>query len=140
MQGVDKVEINNLSNNSQTYELLKMGLDAASLRSKASANNIANVNTKEYKKYYVTFEESLRDQVDTLNLKTSNDKHISATSSNGEVKLEQDTTSSMNSDGNNVDIDIEMANQAANNMMYNALITQVNSRLSLERYIVNGGK
>lgn len=134
------MEINNLSNDSQTYRLLKKALDAASLRSKASANNIANVNTKEYKKYYVTFEESLKNSTDNLSLKTSSSNQISNASSNGEVKLEQDTTSSMNPNGNNVDIDSEMANQAANNMMYNALITQVNSRLSLERYIVNGGK
>ena len=132
--------ISNLSNDSQTYGLLKKALDASSLRSKASANNIANVTTKGYKKYYVTFEESLKNQADNLNLKTTNAKHINYTSSNGEVKLEQDTTSSMNQDGNNVDIDNEMANQAANTMMYNALITQVNSRLSLERYIINGGR
>jgi flagellar basal-body rod protein FlgB len=130
----------NLSNDSQTYGLLKKALDASSLRSKASANNIANVNTKGYKKYFVTFEESLKSQADNLNLKTTNDKHIGGASSNGEVKLEQDTTSSMNPDGNNVDIDSEMANQAANTMMYNALITQVNSRISIEKYIINGGK
>jgi flagellar basal-body rod protein FlgB len=134
------VETSNLSRSSQTYKLLQKALDASSLRSKTSANNIANVNTKGYKKYYVTFEESLKNQVDNLNLKTTTDKHISNASSIGEAKVEQDTTSSMNPDGNNVDIDSEMANQAANTMMYNALITQVNSKLSLERYIINGGK
>ena len=134
------MEIGNLSNDSQTYDLLKKALDASSLRSKASANNIANVNTKGYKKYYVTFEETLKDQVDTLNLKTSDSKQISDASSVGEAKLVQDTTSSMNQDGNNVDIESEMANQAANSLMYNALITQVNSKLSLENYIISGGK
>ena len=134
------MEIGNLSNDSQTYDLIKKALDASSLRSKASANNIANVNTKGYKKYYVTFEETLKDQVDTLNLKTSDSKQISDASSVGEAKLVQDTTSSMNQDGNNVDIESEMANQAANNLMYNALITQVNSKLSLENYIISGGK
>ena len=134
------MEIGNLSNDSQTYDLLKKALDASSLRSKASANNIANVNTKGYKKYYVTFEDTLKDQVDTLNLKTSDSKQISDASSVGEAKLVQDTTSSMNQDGNNVDIESEMANQAANSLMYNALITQVNSKLSLENYIISGGK
>ena len=78
--------------------------------------------------------------MDNLNLKTTSDKHISDATSIGEAKVEQDTTSSMNPDGNNVDIDSEMANQAANNIMYNSLITQVNIKLSLERYIINGGK
>ena len=134
------MEIGNLSNSSQTYELLKNALDASSVRSKVSANNIANVNTKGYKKYYVTFEETLKNSADNLSLKNSSTNHISDASSNGEVKLKQDTTSSMNQDGNNVDIESEMANQAANTMMYNALITKINSRLSLQRYIVNGGK
>ena len=50
------METGNLSSSSQTYKLLQKALDASSLRSKTSANNIANVNTKGYKKYYVTFE------------------------------------------------------------------------------------
>lgn len=131
---------NNLSKSSQVYDLLKKGLEASSTRSKVIANNIANINTKGYKRYSVSFEESLQQSMDNLSLKTTEDKHIQNGMEPGEVKVEQDLSSSMREDGNNVDIDSEMANQAANNLMYNALITQVNSKLAMERYVVNEGR
>jgi flagellar basal-body rod protein FlgB len=46
----------------------------------------------------------------------------------------------MREDGNNVNIDSEMTNQAANSLMYNALITQINNRLSNTRTVINGGR
>lgn len=131
---------NNISQSGHVYDLLKRGLDAASLRSKISANNIANINTKGYKRYTVSFEDSLKDNLNQMEMKTTNSKHISDGSSFGEIKVEQDTSSSMREDGNNVDIDNEMANQAANTLMYNALIGQVNSRLAAERYIITNDK
>lgn len=36
----------------------------------------------------------------------------------------------MRSDGNNVDLDIEKVNQAANTLKYNALITDINNKFN----------
>jgi flagellar basal-body rod protein FlgB len=36
----------------------------------------------------------------------------------------------MRNDGNNVDLDIEKVNQAANTLKYNALITDINNRFN----------
>ena len=130
----------NLSKSSEVYDLLKKGLAASSLRSKAISNNIANINTKGYKKYLVSFEENLQKSIDNMDLKTTESKHINENGETGEAKLQQDLSSSMREDGNNVDIDNEMANQAANTLMYNALITQVNSKIALQRYIINEGR
>ena len=120
-----------------TYELIKRGLDTASLRGKAIANNIANVNTKNYKKYVVSFEDSLRDVSEDIK-KTGRVKLNN--SSIGSIKLEKDEKTSMNINGNNVDIEIEKTNQAANTLLYNALISKVNSKLSMKSYIITGGK
>lgn len=132
--------MNKLSNSQYVYGLLKNGLNASSLRGKVIANNIANINTKGYKKYTVSFEENLKQSMDSLNLKTTDSRHIDDGSSFGDITVKQDTSTSMREDGNNVDIDNEMANQAANSLMYNALISQVNSRLSMERYIISEGR
>lgn len=132
--------VNNLSKSGYTYELLKKSLDASSLRGKVIANNIANINTKGYKKYTVSFEENLKESMDDIELKTTDSRHINDGSPFGEIKIEKDTSRSMREDGNNVDIDNEMANQAANNLMYNALISQVNSRLAMERYVIKEGR
>jgi flagellar basal-body rod protein FlgB len=130
----------NLSKSQNVYGLLRKGLDASSLRGKVIANNIANINTSGYKKYTVSFEENLNKSIDELNLKTTDSRHIKDGTAEGDIELVQDTSSSLREDGNNVDIDNEMANQAANTLMYNALITQVNSRLAMQRYVISEGR
>ncbi|MBU3180648.1 flagellar basal body rod protein FlgB [Clostridium psychrophilum] len=123
-----------------TYSLIKKSMDASALRSKVSANNIANINTKNYKEMYVTFEDTLKDTVAADTMKTDNSKDIQAGSSNGQIAVKRDESTSSRQDGNNVDIDLEETNQAANTLMYNALVTQVNSKISLTSYIIGGGK
>nr|WP_242947177.1 flagellar basal body rod protein FlgB [Clostridium haemolyticum] len=103
-------------------------------------NNIANFNTKGYKRSYVTFEDSLKESKDKLDLKITNHKHIAYKKKFGEINVKKDESDSMKMDGNNVDVDNEMTNLAANTLEYNALITTLNSTLSLKRYIINGGR
>jgi flagellar basal-body rod protein FlgB len=124
----------------KVYSLIKSSLDASSLRSKVSANNIANINTKEFKASYVSFEDTFKKSVESLELKTNNERHLKINPEEGQISVKKDTTSSMREDGNNVNIDSEMTNQAANSLMYNALITQINNRLSNTRTVINGGR
>ncbi|WP_404814579.1 flagellar basal body rod protein FlgB [Clostridium estertheticum] len=128
------------STSGDTYSLLKKSMNASALRSKVSANNIANINTKNYKGLYVTFEETLKDNMAADTMKTDNSKDIQAGNSNGEITVNRDESTSARQDGNNVDIDLEMTNQAANTLMYAALVSQVNSKISLTSYVIGGGK
>lgn len=134
------MNVSNVSTDDKAYALLKEGMDAASLRSKVHANNIANVNTKGYKSYYVTFEDALNDSTQKLDMYRTDPRHIDNVGSGSDISLKHDTDTSITSDGNNVDIDGEMVNQATNTLMYNALITQLNSKYSLTSYIINDGK
>jgi flagellar basal-body rod protein FlgB len=134
------MSINESSLNTNVYDLIKKGLEAASLRSKVSANNVANINTKGYKAYTVSFEDTLKDNINGLDLKTDSERHINVKPEAGEISVKQDTTTAMNQDGNNVDIDNEMVNQAANSLMYNAMISAINSKLSEAKYVINGGR
>lgn len=128
-----------INNNDSTYKILKLGLDASSLRGKVIANNIANINTKNFKKSYVTFEENLTNEKTKLSLKKTNIEHISGKNDKSLISIEQDNSTSMRQDGNNVDLDLEKVNQAANTMMYNALITQANSKLTMTKSVISGG-
>lgn len=134
------MNINGSSTSENTYNLLTKSMDASALRGKVIANNIANINTKGYKKFYVTFEETLEDSMGGDRMKTDNSKHMQTTSNSGEITVKRDESTSMRQDGNNVDIDLEMTNQAANTLMYNALVKQVNSNISLKSYIISGGR
>ena len=127
-----------MSNDQLVNILLKKGLDAASERSEAISDNLANVNTEGYKRKYVTFEESLKNSVYDLELKTDDEKHIRIGNNYGQIETKTDSSNSMREDGNNVDMDTEIVNQAANTLMYSALINQMSSRLSMERYVISG--
>ncbi|MGL4774144.1 MAG: flagellar basal body rod protein FlgB [Clostridium sp.] len=124
-----------------TYDLVKQGIDASALRGKNIANNIANVNTKGYKKFDVVFEDNINGNNNSLKLKTTKDKHINPNSMHGEnIEVVKDESTSMRMDGNNVDIDIEKVNQATNTLKYNALIQRANGILSSRKYVISGGR
>ena len=105
----------------QTYNLMKSGLNAAQLRSKTIANNIANINTPNYKRKYVKFEETLNNANKT-----------------GKIEVKTDTSGAVRNDGNNVDLESEKVNQAANTLMYNGLISLTNSKLSMAKGVITG--
>ncbi|NLL29445.1 MAG: flagellar basal body rod protein FlgB [Clostridiales bacterium] len=128
-----------INNNDSTYKILKLGLDASSLRGKVIANNMANINTKNFKKSYVTFEENLTNEKNKISLKKTNVEHISGKNGDSLISIKQDNSTSMRQDGNNVDLDLEKVNQAANTMMFNALVTQANSKLSMTKSVISGG-
>lgn len=115
-----------------TYDLIKLGIKASNIRAKTIANNMANINTKDYKKFNVVFEENLKDtNSSNLELKRTNPSHFASDNSDFEnITVEQDNSTSMRNDGNNVDLDIEKVNQAANTLKYNALIAEINGKFN----------
>jgi len=115
------------------YKIIKKSMDAAALRQKVIANNLANINTKGFKRSEVAFEEILRKEIKNSGGGLSRIESL-------EPQIIKDESTSMRSDGNNVDIDIEMSNMAANNILYNTLVTQLNTKLSTLRYVINGGR
>ncbi|WP_278321700.1 flagellar basal body rod protein FlgB [Clostridium massiliamazoniense] len=122
---------------SYTYELIKRALDASDLRGKAIANNIANINTKGYKRINVTFEETLSNV--TADFRTKGNTKVSKNEI-GSISLKRDNSTSMRADGNNVDLEVEKTNQAANTLMYNALVSKANGKLSMQKYVISGGR
>lgn len=132
-----------------TYDLLKSGLKASNVRAKTISNNMANINTKNYKRFGVVFEENLKNDSDSsFKLRTTNENHYTDSSSNlkrtkeghlygdesntygNNITIQQDNSTSMRADGNNVDLEIEKVNQAANTLKYNALITSINNKFN----------
>ncbi|KGM97414.1 flagellar basal body rod protein FlgB [Clostridium novyi A str. 4552] len=134
------MKIGDVSESAQSYNLIKQALNATSKRKIVINNNISNINTRGYKRSYVTFEDTLKKSKDELQLKTTNERHIAFNKKVGEIRIKKDQSDSMKMDGNNVDIDNEMTNLAANTLEYNALITSLNSALAARRCVINGGR
>lgn len=128
-----------------TY-FLQRSLDAAWMRNKAIANNIANVDTPGYKRQKVEFEQFLSEAIDNRSVRgyTTNGKHIpvgagSIVDRSG-IRIMEDNTTSMRLDGNNVDIESEMASLAKNNIMYDALIQKISGEFKKLRTAINEGR
>ena len=128
----------------QTVNVLQKALDAASIRQNVLAHNIANTNTPGYKRSYVSFEENLQQA-----LKPKKKMQITANQPGHfkrggleEIKpqVKTDNSTSLREDGNNVDIDMEMAQLAMNSINYQTAITRLNGKLSTLRLVINGGR
>lgn len=124
----------------QCYNIIKMGLNASTMRQKAISSNIANVNTPEYKAFKVEFESQLKKALgeDGISMKKTNDKHLGgADASSVSSKVVRKTDTSMNENGNNVDVDNEMVDMASNVIYYSALVSQLNMKLGSMNYVIN---
>ena len=99
-------------------------LDAAMLRTRVIANNIANVNTPGYRRVEVSFEKELKNALDKTRLKgyADNEKHLKLGRpdlSDALPKAYKPVDPTLASGVNNVDIDMEMAKLAESQIMYN---------------------
>jgi flagellar basal-body rod protein FlgB len=112
-------------------QLREKALDAAWLRNEVISQNIANVDTPNYKRSTVAFEEYLESASQKNGFKgnttSSRHKQIGKNSDNATIRVLKDNTSlSTRLDGNNVDIETEMASLAKNDIRYYALVQSIN--------------
>lgn len=129
-----------LRNAFNNINLQKKYLDAGWLKQDVIANNIANVETPNYKRQKVNFNSVLQSAMNGkgVQLKKTNEKHMDF----GALETPYITTDRSYSnrlDGNNVNIDVEMADQAKNSIKYNAMITQVSAQIRRIKSAIKGG-
>lgn len=138
--------MNNTFWHNPTMDILKSSLDTASLRHKTISNNLANINTPKYKRHLVNFEAQLAKYIQKENsipLKKTNELHFSREKINHlEIKpfVEEDKRTSQRIDGNNVDMDLELAMLAANTVKFNVLSQTINKKYSMLRSVIQGGR
>jgi len=114
---------------------LEKSLDAAWLRNDIISQNIANVDTPNYKRKEVKFEEFLNSEMKYSRI--SNGK--SRLTGSGDIKVVEDYSNySYRLDGNNVDIEREMAKLAVNTLRYNTLIQRMSGQFNKIRTVIRG--
>jgi flagellar basal-body rod protein FlgB len=130
--------------NQPGFNLMERSLDAAALRQKVIANNIANVDTPYFKRSDVQFEDLLQSQMNGMTApivgKRTNPRHFNIGNQSSEVepKIVTDENSSINNNLNNVDIDYEMSLLAKNQLRYNVLVQQVNAEFRNMQTAIGG--
>lgn len=128
----------------KNMDLMQKELNAISLRNKVYANNIANIETPGFKRSDVVFEDELKKAIDQSGKITgfrTNEKHIpigGTSDTEVEPSIVQDNFTSMRNDGNNVDIDREMALQAENTIKYSAVSQALNGEFLKIKSAIEG--
>lgn len=123
---------------------IEKGLDAAWTRNQIISNNIANVDTPNFKSSKIEFESVFKSALENQDFtaKQTRDKHIIFSNDIDSVtpNIIQNNSTIMRMDGNNVDIDYENAELAKNQIYYNTLIEKMNSEFSRLKMAINEGK
>lgn len=130
--------------NPTVFNVLEKSLDASSLRQRVYANNIANVDTPNFKRSDVSFEDQLQNYLQgnqsfSIQANRTDPRHIAFGSSDLQPMVYQDNSTTFNNNGNNVDIDSEMTLVAKNQIQYNALVEEMNQQFSLLKIAMGNG-
>ena len=122
---------------------VRASLDASAMRLKAIANNIANVNTPGYQRIEVSFENELRKALDPQVLQgaRTDGGHMDIGRPDiGKLKPEAYRPNDPTLPGqvNNVDIDMEMAKLAENQILFQAGVKFMSERTAVLRSAIMG--
>lgn len=129
--------------------LLERALDGVAARQRITAHNIANVDTPGYKRQRLSFEQSLREALHDparprLAGVVTHPRHIPigerVSALERPFRVERDMTTTMRDDGNNVDIEAEMAQIVKDQVFYQALADQVSRRYAMLRDAIIEGR
>jgi flagellar basal-body rod protein FlgB len=126
-------------------QLREKALDAAWIRNEVISQNIANVDTPGYKRSTVSFEEHLESASQKRGFRgnTTSSRHvqIGKNSDNARIRVTRDNKGlSTRLDGNNVDVETEMASLAKNDIRYNALVQSINGSYQRIMSAIKEGK
>lgn len=129
---------------SQSFQQLEQALSTATLKQRVISANIANVDTPNYKSKSVEFQTALTDALNHKSISSyrTNTKHLQFSSENlqGNPRIKVNNETMFQPNGNNVDMDYEMAQLAKNQLWFNAVTDRVNGNLSSLRTVINDGR
>ena len=112
---------------------LTRALDGYALRQKVIANNIANEQTPGFQRSEVLFESDLKSALEARGPGAAM-KRLAELKPQVQLDIESPDTA----EGNNVNIDKEMADLAKNALSYRAATTLLELKGSILKYVING--
>lgn len=120
---------------------LERGLNYATTKGQAISQNVANVDTPNYKAKGVNFKEVFADvKADTINAHKTDARHIDFKESTKQLGVYDYSNFRYRHDGNGVDMDKEQADLATNQIYYNALVDRLNGKFNSLQNVIKGGR
>jgi flagellar basal-body rod protein FlgB len=120
---------------SNTTAIVSIALDAAAMRQKAFAQNIANANTPDYRALDVSFEDHLSDARAAL----AQGRQLSLSSLAGSRPTLETRMADEHGNSGGA-LDVEVARLAENTLHHQALLKALSRQFALLSYAVNEGK
>ena len=114
---------------------LQAAMSGLAARQRTIANNIANVDTPNFKASEVRFEDALKSAISRGQANSAADQSSLNRSISRSSLLDATST---RADGNNVDIDREMELLGEANLNYSALTQVMSTRIGILRSVING--
>lgn len=127
--------------NKPVFNQMERTLDAATMRQRVIADNVANVDTPYFKRSDVKFEELLQSEMNGPALQgyRTDPRHFYiGRPPMQEAQVVRDNSSAINNNLNNVDMDYEMSLMAKNQLRYNVLVQQVSSEIKKSKIAIEG--
>lgn len=126
------------------FKVLEKSLDAYTKRAEALADNMANVNTPDYKRKDVQFEsflqKALHEDGSTVVGRRTDEKHFKIGIENKLDSVEsvftEDKNTKLRNDGNNVDIEVEKVEQTKNNIRYQFATNRLTQNFTMIRNVI----
>ncbi|PIC71797.1 flagellar basal body rod protein FlgB [Sporosarcina sp. P16b] len=123
-----------------TINLLEKGLNYSSAKGKAISQNIANVDTPNYKTKNVNFKEVFSNENSkVLEAYKTDSKHLDFTHSMPSKTFDI-SNFRYRQDRNGVDMDKQQADLAANQIYNSALIERLNGKFNSLQSVIKGGR
>jgi flagellar basal-body rod protein FlgB len=115
-------------------DALSTGLQGAEQRQRAIAQNLANINTPGYKRWEVGFDRAVQQALEGSN-------SADPAGRTREISWSRDNSTSNRPDGNNVDLDAELALMSENSLYQRTLVRLLSGKLQrLKTAIRRGGE
>jgi len=132
----DSSSINNMTfSGADAY--IRAAMSGLASRQRTIANNVANVDTPNFKASEVRFEDTLNSAMQKTGSKPGARVNQAALNAAASQTSLVDATSTRG-DGNNVDIDREMEMLSEANLNYSALTQAMSTRLGILHTVING--
>jgi flagellar basal-body rod protein FlgB len=127
---------------SGTINTLQQSLNYASVKNQTIASNISNVDTPNYKAKDVVFKDMLQQEIaSSVTAKRTHPRHLPfGQDQRLSYEIAQRNNTTYNHNGNNVDIDKEMAELAQNQIYYQSLVDRINGKFNSLQTVIRGGR
>lgn len=124
-----------------TISSLERGLNYASTKEKVIAQNIANVDTPNYKAKSVDFKKTFEQVQNTyMQAHRTDYRHQEFKVNETNPAIFSYTNLSYRQNGNGVDMDKEQSNLAVNQIYYHALVDRISGKFNSLQSVIKGGR